>query len=110
MIDQVDIDFIDENHFEIIGKKPYTLVIRSRSTGHCWCLLEQVYNGHRSFRISHKHKESDPYHFQRNKPSVVACCEYIRSHDKYQIAKEREKEERRMRRRVDMNKKRTLPG
>ena len=65
MIDQVDIDFIDENHFEIIGKKPYTLVIRSRSTGHYWSLLEQVYNGHRTFQICHKHKEAEPYHPQK---------------------------------------------
>jgi hypothetical protein len=103
MIEQSDIEIVDKEYFEIIGKKPYTLTIRSRSTGHYWCLLEQVCNNHRTFRIGHKHKEIDPYHYQRNKPSVAACCEYIRSHDEYHIKKERKKKERRLIRRASMN-------
>lgn len=101
MINQEDIIEIDREYFDIIGEKDFVLVLRSRSTGHYWSLLEQVYNGHRTFRISHKHKASDPYHFQRNKPSVAACCEYIRDHDEYHLERIRKKEERRLHRTID---------
>lgn len=98
MIDSIDIEAIDTEYFEIIEIKKYTLVLRSRNTGHFWCLLEQVYSGHRTFRISHKHKKTDPYHFQRNKPSILACCAYIQDHDRYHLQKNQEKGEQRLRR------------
>lgn len=110
MIDSTDMASIDKDHFIIIEIKEYTIVIKSRSTGHYWCLLEQVYNGCRTFRISHKHHAADPYHFQRNKPSIANCCEFIQSHDAYQLAKEHGKEVRRARRQEEKRKKRALPG
>ena len=110
MIDSTDVESIDKKYFVIIEIKEYTIVIQSRSTGHYWCLLEQVYSGHRTFRISHRHKRSDPYHFQRNKPSVLACCEYIQDHDRYYLKMNQEKEKRRMCRRAERDKKQALPG
>ena len=110
MIDRIDIEAIDKKYFEITGKKEYTLVLRSRNTGHHWCLLEQVYNGRRSFQISHRHHVSDPFHLQKNKPTVEECCAYIRSHDTYHLERERKKEERRMRRRANSGEKQSLPG
>lgn len=98
MIVQADIDYIDREYFELVGKKDYTIVLRSKSTGHYWCLLEQVCNGHRTFQICHKHKEAEPYHPQKNRPSIVSCCEYIRSHDAFYQEKEKRKKERRLRR------------
>lgn len=96
MINQEDIIEIDREYFEIIGKKDFVLVLRSRNTGHYWSLLEQVYNGHRTFQICHKHKEAEPYHPQKNRPSIVSCCEYIRSHDAFYQEKEKRKKERRL--------------
>lgn len=110
MIDRIDIEAIDKAYFEITGKKEYTLVLQSRNTGHYWCLLEQVYNGHRFFQISHRHHVSDPFHLQKNKPTVEECCAYIRSHDTYHLERERKKEERRMRRRANLGEKQSLPG
>ena len=101
MIDRIDIEAIDKEYFEITGKKDYTLVLRSKGTGHYWCLLEQVYNGHRFFRISHRHHASDPFHLQKSRSSIEQCCEYIQSHDLYHMERERKKNERRMRRRVE---------
>ena len=105
MIEQPDIEIVDKEYFEIVEVKDFILVLRSKSTGHYWCLLEQMCNGHRTFRISHRHKKTSPYHFQRNKPSVAACCEYIKSHDAYQLEKERRKAELRMLRREEKTKK-----
>lgn len=110
MIDRIDIEAIDKEYFEITGKKEYTLVLRSRNTGHHWCLLEQVYNGRRFFKISHRHHPSDPFHRQKSRPSIESCCEYIRSHDAYHLERERKKEERRMHRRVKLGPKQALPG
>lgn len=95
MIDSIDISAVDVGYFDVVEIKDYVLVLKSKSTGHYWYLLEQVYNGHRTFRISHKHKESEPYHFQRNKPSVLECCEYIRGHDAFHLERERKKKGRR---------------
>ena len=101
MIGQADIIEIDRSYFEIVEKRDFVLVLRSLSTGHYWCLLEQIYNGCRTFQILHKHKEAEPYHPQKNRPSVLACCDYIKSHDAYQLRKEREKEESRQRRKEE---------
>ena len=108
MIEQSDIEIVDKEYFEIIGEKDYTLVLRSRNTGHHWCLLEQVYNGYRTFQISHRHHMTGPYHIQTNRPSISVCCEYIRSHDAYHLEREKRKEERRARRAVYKNS--PLPG
>lgn len=101
MIDQTDIDSINKKYFEIIEKKDYTVVIRSRNTGHYWCLVEQEYNSHRFFQISHRHHSSGPFHLQKSRSSIEQCCEYIQSHDLYHMERERKKNERRMRRRVE---------
>lgn len=94
MIDGIDIGAIDKSYFDIIEKKVYGVVLRSRCTGHYWYLLEQIYNEHRTFQISHKHHIFDPYHLQKNRPSVDDCCEYIMSHDNYHLAKTRKKEQK----------------
>lgn len=98
MIDGNDIEKIDKTYFDIVEKKDYGIVLRSRCTGHEWYLLEQVYNGHRSFQIHHRHSSSKPYHLQRNKPSIGGCCDYIKDHDAYHMRKERKKEEQRQKR------------
>lgn len=98
MIDGNDIEKIDKTYFDIVEKKDYGIVLRSHCTGHEWYLLEQVYNGCRSFQISHRHSSSKPYHLQRNKPSIVACCDYIKDHDAYHMRKERKKEDQRQKR------------
>lgn len=107
MIDRIDIEAIDKEYFEIMEIKDYILVLRSRNTGHFWSLLEQEYNGCRTFQIRHKHKEEAPYHSQKNRPSVAACCDYIKSHDAYQLKKDCEKKKRRQ---AEKRKKRALPG
>ena len=98
MIDGNDIEEIDKNYFDIIGKKDYGIVLRSQCTGHYWYLLEQEYNQHRTFQIYHRHHASNPYHLQKNKPTIEDCCEYIKDHDEYHLKKLKKKEERRLKR------------
>ena len=95
MIAHNDIEDIDISYFDILEKKDYGIVLRSHATGHYWYLLEQVYNQHRSFQIYHKHNSTDPYHLQRNRPSITACCDYIRSHDSFHLRRLEKKEQHR---------------
>ena len=98
MIDKTDIDGVDIEYFDIIGKKEFGIVLRSRNTGHYWHLLEQVYNDCRTFQISHKHHTTDAFHLQKNRPTIEACCDYIKSHDAYHLKMMKKKEDHRKRR------------
>ena len=109
MIEQSDIEIVDKEYFEIVEIKDFILVLQSRNTGHYWCLLERIYNGCRTFQISHRHHPSDPFHRQKSKPSIETCCDYIKSHDAYQLVKEHKKAERRQRRQAEKHGKKTLP-
>lgn len=95
MIEKIDIDGIDTDYFDIIEKKEYGIVLRSQCTGHYWYLLEQEYNQHRTFQIYHRHHASDPYHLQKNRPTIEGCCDYIKNHDVYHLKTLRKKEEHR---------------
>lgn len=98
MIEPVDLESIDTEYFDIIEVEDYLLVLRSRTAGHDWALLEREANGHRTFQISHRHGEGKPYHVQKSRPSVEACCDYIKNHDAFHLERERQKKERRQRR------------
>ena len=85
VIINTDLKRVESEYFDIIEVKEYSIVLRSKNTGHYWYLLEQEANGHRTFKISHKHNQPDAYHFHRNKPTINACCEYIKSHDAFHL-------------------------
>ena len=105
MITIADISLIDTSYFEIVEVKDYTLTLRSKNTGHDRALLERIANGHRTFLISHRHHEKDPYHFQKIRGSadggIHAAIEYIMHHDEDYISRLREKELRRKRWRLE---------
>ena len=98
MLRNTDIRLIDTDYFDIIEVKAYSLVIRSRNTGHEWYLLEQECNGHRTFQIRHRHHGTDPCHPQKNRPTIESCCKYIMDHDAFHRERTRKKEQRRLRR------------
>ena len=91
MISQTELRLIDEDYFEIINSREYTVTIHSKNTGHDWHLLERFANGHRSFLISHRHNAYEPYHPQKSRPTIEACCDYIKDHDSYHLKRERKK-------------------
>ena len=96
MIERTDLQAINTEYFDIVGLKEYSLVLRSKNTGHYWYLLEQEYNSCRTFLIHHKHHAADAYHPQKNRPTIEACCEYIMSHDVLHLERTRRKAERRL--------------
>lgn len=98
MIDSNDIAAIDTDYFEIKEIKDYSLVLQSKNTGHFWYLLEQDYNGNRSFLIHHRHNTTKAYHPQKSKPYIYACCEYIKDHDTFHLEREKKKESQRLKR------------
>ena len=98
MIEPVDLVAIDSHYFDIIGTGDYNVTLRSWNTRHEWHILERIANGHRIFVISHRHKHSDPFHMQRTRSSIDACCAYIKDHDEYYLEKVRRQKERRLRR------------
>ena len=95
MVEWTDLQAIDQDYFDIIGVKEYSLVLHSRNTGHDWYLLEQEYNGCRTFLIHPRHHPTDPFHPQKNKPTIEACCEYIMSHDASHLERTRKKKQHR---------------
>lgn len=99
MVGQADIKETDTGYFDIAQAGGHIIVLRSKNTGHGWCLSEQEICGHRTFRISHRHGPSGAYHpHGRSRPSVRACCDYIMDHDSFHLEREMKKKERRERR------------
>ena len=98
MVTIEDRAIIDQTYFEIIGTNDFCITLRSRNTGHEWHLLERIANGNRIFVISHRHGPSEPFHLQRSRPTVGACCDYIMDHDRYHLEKVRKQKEQRLKR------------
>lgn len=98
MIDSNDLKAIDTEYFVVEGVKDYSIVLRSKNTGHYWYLLEQNYNGQRSFLIHHRHNTAKAYHLQKSRPFIHACCEYIKDHDAFHLERARKKKDRRLKR------------
>lgn len=94
MIDRNDLAVLDTDYFEIKEIKEYSLVLQSKNTGHYWYLLEQDYNGNRSFLIHHRHSTTKAYHTQKNRPCIYSCCEYIKDHDAFHLERKKKKEAR----------------
>ncbi len=95
MITSKDLRSIDRVYFDVIEVTPFYLVLRSKNTGHFWHLLEQDYRCFRSFKVFHKHHETDNYHPQTCKGSIGACCLYIKGHDAFHLKRTRWKKNRR---------------
>lgn len=93
MIELEELEAVDTGYFDIVNPREYSVVLHSKITGHDWYLLEQEYNGHRTFLISHRHDPSRPFHLQKNRPSIPACCEYIKDHDNFHLKRIKQKEE-----------------
>ena len=102
MIESADLEAIDTEYFDIVESRDYTVLIHSKNTGHDWHLLERIANGHRSFLISHRHSVLHPYHLQKSKPSISACCEYIMDHDAYHLKKNKGKKVKQEKRRKQL--------
>lgn len=98
MIEFSDITAIDTDYFEIVEIREFFIVLHSRNTDHDWHILEREANGHRTFLISHRHNRTSPYHIQKSKPSIEACCEYIIDHDDFHLKRSKKKAERRNKR------------
>ena len=100
MITTVDLSAIDSTYFQIIDVNAARIVFRSLSTGHFWCLLERTANGRRSFQIQHRHGNFGPYHIQKQRSSIEACCDYIANHDAFHIERERKKQKKKEQRKA----------
>ena len=98
MIGPSDLAAVDRQYFEVIGSNEYCITLRSLNTLHEWHLLERIANGNRTFVIRHRHGPSGPYHLQRSRPTVEACCDYIMDHDRYHLEKVRRQKEQRLKR------------
>lgn len=85
MITSADLSFIDLSYFNIKELTPFYIVLYSKTTGHYWHILEQDLLGGQSFYVSHKHHANDSYHPQTCRRSILACCQYIKSHDEYHL-------------------------
>lgn len=94
MLTSTDYQIIDRTYFDIIEATPFYVVLRSKSTGHFWHLLEQDFLKGRSFYVSHKHHAMDFFHPQTCRRSIKSCCQYIKNHDEYHLIRKSRKKKR----------------
>ncbi len=65
MFDTKEFVNVDREYFEVINETCYHLTLKSCNTGHTWDIeCRNNPNNTRSLVISHKHKDSDPFHIQ----------------------------------------------
>jgi len=85
MFSQQQLASIDRSYFEVILADPYDVTIRSKNTGHVWCLHNIGFPADDSLLLYHKHHISHPYHTQRREHHFRSAIKTIKSHDDYQI-------------------------
>lgn len=85
MFSQQQLDSVDRTYFDVIISDPYDLTIRSKNTGHVWCLHNIGFPAEDSLLLYHKHHISYPYHIQRRERHFKSAIKTIIDHDSYQI-------------------------
>lgn len=88
MFTRKDFAQIDKDYFFVVTKTCYHIILRSRNTGHIWDIeCRDNPNNTRSFVISHKHNEGEPFHQQPcfHPKSVTEAQGMILAHDNWHI-------------------------
>ena len=86
MFEKKDFENVDREYFQVINETCYHLTLKSKNTGHTWNIA-CIENPHgKSFVISHKHNDNDPFHLQPgfHPRSIQEAQEMIKTHDTWQ--------------------------
>ncbi len=88
MFDTKEFENVDREYFEVINETCYHLTLKSCNTGHTWDIeCRDNLNNTRSLVISHKHKDSYPFHIQPNfhPRSIEEAQEMFKAHDTWHL-------------------------
>lgn len=100
MFSRRDFEKVDRNYFEILQATAHNLILRSKNTGHEWCISTTCVCG--SYTLLHRHKSTDSWHPHARTTGTYGfkgCIDEIQSHDQYQITKDKERSRQRENRR-----------
>ncbi len=88
MFTQKDLRNIDRSYFRVISAGCFGVTLQSKNTSHCWHIASEDFGNYKSCKIYHTHHEGTAYHEHGHGRMLGSCMEQIRSHDRYQLAKD----------------------
>lgn len=84
---------IDQDYFGIISIGSPNVILKSRNTGHIWCIQDRelIYGKIRSIVVYHKHREEKEFHIQKgfHPVNLSQAQDLIKEHDKWCIENRR---------------------
>lgn len=86
-----DLSAIDRRYFKVIQATGFSVTIKSKNTGHCWHILIHEYPHCSGCTIMHTHGSPAGWHEHGRGRNLTECIRQIKSHDRYQLAKNAEK-------------------
>ena len=84
MLTMEELRLIDD-YFTLLSSNAFCVTIRSKCTGHEWHIIVQEYAGFRSFEISHRHNNKDPFHVHGHAGTFRKALQLISNHDTFQL-------------------------
>lgn len=94
MFNQIELDCIDLDYFDIILAGCFAVTVQSKNTKHYWHILHEVGRNYSTCQISHKHHYENPLHRQCNRPNLASSLDEIKSHDTYHLKRQKKKKYR----------------
>lgn len=86
MFTKKEIEMMSISYFTVIGRNESMYELRSRRSGQIWGILPISLEGERVyFKLLHKYKEEENYHFQTDCGSVMDAVLEIINHDDYKL-------------------------
>jgi hypothetical protein len=75
---------LDPSYFTFIRSNEIFIELKSKNTGHCWCIKKISYINSKRIQVFHKHSFENPYyHKQKNTYAMKEAIEIIKKHDSY---------------------------
>lgn len=89
MFTQKDLKSIDRAYFAVKSAGCYGALLQSKNTLHCWYVTSEDYGRFKTCTIYHTHHADTPMHRHGSGRNLSSCMNKIRSHDFYQLEKDR---------------------
>lgn len=86
---------LHDTYFFIVRETEQFVEVRSENTGHYWSVFKNSLEASNRVTLYHKHKAKDKYyHRHRECRTVQEAVEQIKSHDRYVLEQQSQKEEK----------------
>lgn len=86
---------LHDNYFFFVRETEQFIEVRSENTGHCWSVFKNSVEAPNRVTLYHKHKAKDKYyHRHRECRTVQEAVDQIKSHDRYVLEQQFQKQDR----------------